>query len=76
MLCSDFSDVIDLLKNISDEEKQTVSIRLTEDESVDIMMVVDDQETVIFSAEMKNFVWAFFILFGINIDENMEAASC
>jgi hypothetical protein len=71
MLWSDFSDVIDFLKNISDEERQSVSIRLTEDEDVDIMMVLDDQETVIFSGEMKNFVWAFFMLFGINIDDKL-----
>jgi hypothetical protein len=61
-MLSDFAEFTERLKNLEDKSKVSVQIE-------EMAVTVLDGEETIFVASKVNFVWAFFMLFGINIDE-------
>lgn len=65
-LASDFADLDVLLKSGS-VNKERVWVNVDED-----IVRVFHGDDIIFSAAPENFVNAFFTLYGINIDENLE----
>src|SRR6266436_6797927 len=68
MKYNDFSELIETIKAMSEEEKRGLTIY--EDEG--IVRVLDAEEDTIFSADALNFVHAFFVLLGVDIDDNIS----
>ena len=68
MRCSDFAELTEYLKSLNDEEKKEIWIWSDEG----IVRVIQGKEDVIFQSKEIHFAYAFFILLGINIDENIE----
>jgi hypothetical protein len=66
MIANDFADLDVLLKSGS-VDKERVWINVDED-----VVRVFHGDDIIFAAEPVHFVNAFFTLYGINIDENIE----
>lgn len=63
-----FAELTESVKAMSDEEKQELTIY--EDEG--IVRVLNADEDMIFSADAINFVHAFFVLLGVDVDDNIS----
>ena len=68
MRYTDFSELTESVKAMSDEEKQSLTVE--EDEG--IVAVFDAEDEMIFSAEAVNFVHAYFVLLGVNVDDTIS----
>jgi hypothetical protein len=68
MKYNDFSALVTAIKAMSDKEKEEIVI--WEDEGVVRVDYPEDEQ--IFEAEAINFVNAFFILLGVNVDDNIS----
>lgn len=65
----DFAELTGYLVSMNEEERKEITI---EQDRPEIRVFRGDEQ--IFAADEINFVWAFFMSYHINIDENMEAA--
>jgi hypothetical protein len=63
--CDDFAELHDILAN-GGIDKSRIWTNIDED-----IVRVFYGKKMIFSAEMKSFVFAFFLNYGVNIDENI-----
>lgn len=74
MKYSDFAELTQSVKAMSEEEKKTLTV--WEDEGIVRVQMPDpdepDEDIIIFSAEAVNFVHAFFILLGVDVDDNIS----
>ena len=73
MIYNDFASLTEAVKAMSDEEK--ASLTIWEDEGIVRVQAPDPDEPddiIIFSAEAVNFVHAFFILLGVDVDDNIS----
>lgn len=68
MNCNDFAILVEVVKAMNEEEKQGLTVY--EDEG--IVRVLDKDEDIIFSAYAVNFVHAFFVLLGVDVDDNIS----
>jgi hypothetical protein len=66
-MINDFADLVEHLKTLNDEEKKKITVNRDEG----IVRVLEGDEHI-FTADEVNFVHAFFILNGVDIDENEE----
>jgi len=65
---NDFAGFIEAVKAMTEEEKQGLTV--WEDEGIVRVDNADDER--IFQADAINFVHAFFILLGVDIDDNIS----